>query len=75
MQGRSNLLDTTHKVQLDKNITRCDQTRPHLTSMVSCQKGPTRHADAWRIRPFWQDTLDMSTDGQVQASSCDQAWG
>ena len=28
-------------------------------SMVSCQKGPTRHAYAWQIGPFWQDTLDM----------------
>ena len=26
---------------------------------VSCQKGPTRHAYAWQIGPFWQDTLDM----------------
>ena len=25
-------------------------------SRVSCQKGPTRHAYAWQIRPFWQDT-------------------
>ena len=24
-------------------------------SMVSCQKGPTRHAYAWQIGPFWQD--------------------
>ena len=23
-----------------------------LTSMVSCQKGPTRHAYAWQIGPF-----------------------
>ena len=23
-------------------------------SMVSCQKGPTRHAYAWQIGPFWQ---------------------
>ena len=30
---------------------------PHI-SMVSCQKGPTRHAYAWQIGPFWQDTLD-----------------
>ena len=30
-----------------------------LISMVSCQKGPTRHAYAWHIGPFWQDTLDM----------------
>ena len=25
--------------------------------MVSCQKGPTRHAYAWQIGPFSQDTL------------------
>ena len=29
-------------------------------SMVSCQKGPTRHAYAWQIGPFWQDTLDIT---------------
>ena len=28
-------------------------------SRVSCQKGPTRHAYAWQIGSFWQDTLDM----------------
>ena len=28
-------------------------------SRVSCQKGPTRHAYAWPIGPFWQDTLDI----------------
>ena len=28
--------------------------------MVSCQKGPTRHAYAWQIGPFLQDTIDMS---------------
>ena len=27
--------------------------------MVSCQKGPTRHAYTWQIRPFSQDTLVM----------------
>ena len=27
-------------------------------SRVSYQKGPTRHAYAWQIGPFWQDTLD-----------------
>ena len=33
---------------------------PHRhMSMVSCQKGPTRHAYAWQIGPFWQDTLDV----------------
>ena len=28
-------------------------------SRVSCQKGPICHAWAWRVGPFWQDTLDM----------------
>ena len=27
--------------------------------MVSCQKGPTRHAYAWQIGPFYQDTLEQ----------------
>ena len=27
-------------------------------TMVSCQKGPTRHAYAWQIGPFLQDTLE-----------------
>ena len=31
-------------------------------SMVSCQKGPTRHAYAWQIGPFWQDTLEIVWD-------------
>ena len=30
--------------------------------MVSCQKVPTRHAYAWQIGPFWQDTLDILLD-------------
>ena len=31
-----------------------------ISSMVSCQKGPTRHAYAWQIGPFSQDTFDIS---------------
>ena len=31
----------------------------NVISRVSCQKGPTHHAYAWQIGPFWQDTLDM----------------
>ena len=27
--------------------------------MVSCQKCPTRHAYAWQIGTFWQDTLNI----------------
>ena len=30
--------------------------------MVSCQKGPTRHAYAWQIGPFSQDTLEFCLD-------------
>ena len=30
-------------------------------SRVSCQKGPTRHAYAWQIGPFWQDTIEISS--------------
>ena len=29
----------------------------NLISRVSCQKGPTRHAYAWQIGPFWQDMV------------------
>ena len=32
-------------------------------TMVSCQKGPTRHAYSWQIRPFWHDTLDYVSAG------------
>ena len=34
-------------------------------SMVSYQKGPTRHAYAWQIGPFWQDTLDNNCKKNV----------
>ena len=33
--------------------------RVNTISRVSCQKGPTRHAYAWQVGPFWQDTIDM----------------
>ena len=39
--------------------TPSNQSGNHILS-VSCQKGPTRHAYAWQIGPFWQDTLDMT---------------
>ena len=32
----------------------------HSIWKVSCQKGPTSHAYAWQIWPFWQDTLDIA---------------
>ena len=43
----------------EKCLVLLDNTEFHM-SMVSCQKGPTRHAYAWQIRPIWQDTLDVS---------------
>ena len=36
---------------------------PWDISRVSCQKSPTRHAYAWQIGPFWQDTLDIAGIG------------
>ena len=36
-----------------------DSIKLTLSSMVSCQKGPNRHAYAWQIGPFWQDTLEL----------------
>ena len=44
-------LETTH-------MPRTPQPLQHI-SMVSGQKGPTRHAYAWQIGPFWRDTLDF----------------
>ena len=29
------------------------------TARISCQKGPICHAQAWRVGPFWQDTIDI----------------
>ena len=29
------------------------------SSRASCQKGPTRHAYAWQIGRFWQDTFEL----------------
>ena len=36
------------------------ETQSKYITMVSCQKGPTRHAYAWQIGPFWQDALELS---------------
>ena len=41
-----------------------------LISRVSCQKGPTRHAYAWQIGPFWQDTLDILIKLSIHPSIC-----
>ena len=41
----------------EKNVT--STVLSHQMSMVSCHTGPTRHAYAWQIGPFWQDTIDV----------------
>ena len=43
--------------------------RGHIKSMVCCQKGPICHASAWRVGPFWQDTLEMRITSQYRVSS------
>ena len=37
-------------------------------SRVSCKKGPTRHAYAWQIGPFSQDTLDIFSSTHQSSS-------
>ena len=51
--------DTSLKITNLKLKLHC----PGANSMVSCQKGPTRHAYAWQIGPFWQDTLELCSYG------------
>ena len=41
------------------NMVFWQRAQHHQIWMVSCKKGPTRHAYAWQIGPFWQDTLAM----------------
>ena len=43
---------------------------PSRISRVSCQKGPVRHANAWPIGPFWQDTLDIMDRHLLKAVVC-----
>ena len=40
---------------------KCSKDNHH--SRASCQKGPTHHAYAWRVGPFWLDTLAFSIMG------------
>ena len=41
-----------------RNMKFCSFAMPLVLKMVSCKKGPTRHAYTWLIGPFWQDTLE-----------------
>ena len=43
----------------NKVLTMIKQSNSELKN--TCQKGPTRHAYAWQIGPFWQDTLVVWT--------------
>ena len=46
---------------LSDRLYRVTTLRQEKNSMVSssCQKGPTRHAYAWQIGPYWQDTFEL----------------
>ena len=33
--------------------------QPHNNWRLSYQKGPICHASAWRVEPFWQETLQL----------------
>ena len=55
-------------VDRNKTICTCEYNRNvsyaygayfYHISRVSYQKGPICHASAWRVGPFWQDTLDV----------------
>ena len=38
-------------------------------------EGPTRHAYAWQIGPFWQDTIDLWVpDPQMNYGDLNQRW-
>ena len=43
----------------DITHTQQQQQQQQYISRVSCQKGPICLAWAWRVGPFWQDTVDM----------------
>ena len=60
------------KLQKAWNLNLFDFT---FMSIVSCQKGPTRHAYAWQIGPFWQDTLDVYLAMVSLEAMGDRFWG
>ena len=41
-----------------------------LIMMVSSQKGPSRHAYAWQIGPFWQDTMEIKIPKSLRTAEC-----
>ena len=64
MGAHANLQSSTEGLQLelgrkDALVSQLEKERYFHKSMVSCQKGPTRHAYAWQIGPFWQNTLEI----------------
>ena len=50
-----------------RNLENCFLLVHFHISRVSCQKGPTCHAYAWQIGPFWQDTLDINSLWSIDA--------
>ena len=58
MQRTMQALDLQVDCPLNKEVTAVCSIF-HI-SRVSCQKGPICHAYAWRVGPFWQDTIDYT---------------
>ena len=58
-QYRTMLLNATRQLQIAWVIV-WTYLCSYVISTVSCERGPTSHAYAWQIGPFWQDTLDIS---------------
>ena len=58
--NRQNVLGQPCTLKLERKVIYVKYLHLEIgISMVSCQKGPTRHAYAWQIGPFGQDTLDI----------------
>ena len=55
----SHIVDFRNTINIFYKINNGTRNKIHDISRASCQKGPTRHAYAWQIGPFWQDTLDL----------------
>ena len=68
-ESTNNYNTTKHKQKAKRNKLCVYSMKWTLISRVSCQKGPTRHAYAWQIGPFWQDTLDINQIIQVITTS------
>ena len=61
--AKASCMNVLPGMALHELVTASEPPGAQCISRVSCKKGPTRHAYAWQIGPFWQDTLDISIAG------------